>query len=259
MGSPWRSECSRCSTLRRPSARAARGSHRAPRGLRSGSSRSRSHIPPAPDWCSTDWISSSAPGEAVALVGESGAGKSTVAALLLGLLEPTAGRISVGGLDLASCQTGRVAAASRVGAPASEHCSAAPSRRTSGSAIRPPPTGWCSTPPRSPARTTSSSALPDGYANAGRRRRAAPVAGRASADRARPSVPQRRPAGDPRRADSRSRPAQRGGRRARPCAACERADDAPDRAPPRARRSTPTGWFGWWMARRCRKHDRTAA
>ena len=43
------------------------------------------------------------PGEAVALVGESGAGKSTVAALLLGLLEPTRGRISVGGVDLAGC------------------------------------------------------------------------------------------------------------------------------------------------------------
>jgi thiol reductant ABC exporter CydD subunit len=43
------------------------------------------------------------PGEAVALVGKSGAGKSTVAALLLGLLEPTSGRILVGGVDLAAC------------------------------------------------------------------------------------------------------------------------------------------------------------
>jgi thiol reductant ABC exporter CydD subunit len=43
------------------------------------------------------------PGEAVALVGASGAGKSTVAALLLGLLEPTAGRISIGGIDLNDC------------------------------------------------------------------------------------------------------------------------------------------------------------
>lgn len=46
-----------------------------------------------------------APGETVALVGESGAGKSTVAALLLRLLEPTAGRITVGGVDLARCRT----------------------------------------------------------------------------------------------------------------------------------------------------------
>jgi thiol reductant ABC exporter CydD subunit len=44
-----------------------------------------------------------APGETVALVGESGAGKSTVAALLLGLLAPGSGRISVGGVDLGGC------------------------------------------------------------------------------------------------------------------------------------------------------------
>jgi ABC-type multidrug transport system fused ATPase/permease subunit len=44
-----------------------------------------------------------APGGAVALVGETGAGKSTVAALLLGLLEPSSGRISVGGVDLRDC------------------------------------------------------------------------------------------------------------------------------------------------------------
>ena len=43
------------------------------------------------------------PGETVALVGESGAGKSTVAALLLRLRQPTTGRMSVGGVDLASC------------------------------------------------------------------------------------------------------------------------------------------------------------
>jgi len=45
------------------------------------------------------------PGETVALVGESGAGKSTVAALLLGLLAPDEGRITVGGTDLAACDS----------------------------------------------------------------------------------------------------------------------------------------------------------
>ncbi len=44
------------------------------------------------------------PGETVALVGASGAGKSTMGALLLGLIAPTAGRISVGGVDLATCR-----------------------------------------------------------------------------------------------------------------------------------------------------------
>lgn len=43
------------------------------------------------------------PGETVALVGESGAGKSTVAGLLLGLLEPAAGRVVVGDTDLGAC------------------------------------------------------------------------------------------------------------------------------------------------------------
>jgi ABC-type multidrug transport system fused ATPase/permease subunit len=44
-----------------------------------------------------------APGTTVALVGQSGAGKSTVAALLLGLLAPTGGRIRVGDVDLSAC------------------------------------------------------------------------------------------------------------------------------------------------------------
>ena len=43
------------------------------------------------------------PGETVALVGASGAGKSTVAALLLRLAAPSAGRITVDGVDLARC------------------------------------------------------------------------------------------------------------------------------------------------------------
>jgi ATP-binding cassette, subfamily C, bacterial CydD len=45
------------------------------------------------------------PGETLALVGESGAGKTTVANLLLRLAAPTSGRVTVGGLDLAQCDT----------------------------------------------------------------------------------------------------------------------------------------------------------
>ena len=47
------------------------------------------------------------PGETVALVGASGAGKSTAAALLLGLRQPSAGRVTVGGVDLAVCDMER--------------------------------------------------------------------------------------------------------------------------------------------------------
>jgi ATP-binding cassette subfamily C protein CydD len=43
------------------------------------------------------------PGETVALVGPSGVGKSTIAALLLRLVEPTGGRLTAGSLDLSKC------------------------------------------------------------------------------------------------------------------------------------------------------------
>jgi ATP-binding cassette, subfamily C, bacterial CydD len=46
------------------------------------------------------------PGEIVALIGPTGGGKSTIASMLLGFAEPTAGRVTVGGVDLAACDLG---------------------------------------------------------------------------------------------------------------------------------------------------------
>jgi thiol reductant ABC exporter CydD subunit len=45
------------------------------------------------------------PGHTVLLIGASGAGKSTVAGLLLRLVEPVSGRLAVDGVDLATCDT----------------------------------------------------------------------------------------------------------------------------------------------------------
>jgi len=54
------------------------------------------------------------PGERIALVGENGSGKSTLAKLLLGLYQPTSGRVLVDGADLSTVD--RAAWRSRVGA-----------------------------------------------------------------------------------------------------------------------------------------------
>ena len=50
----------------------------------------------------TDFNAQIPRGEIVGLVGPSGAGKTTIADLLLGLLQPTGGRITIDGVDLAA-------------------------------------------------------------------------------------------------------------------------------------------------------------
>ncbi|MFJ8742870.1 thiol reductant ABC exporter subunit CydD [Embleya sp. NPDC127516] len=57
--------------------------------------------PGRPDAAPADLDLTVRPGETIALTGPSGCGKSTVLAVLLGFVRPTAGRITVGGVDLA--------------------------------------------------------------------------------------------------------------------------------------------------------------
>jgi ATP-binding cassette, subfamily B, bacterial len=60
------------------------------------------HYPTRPDHAAlSDFSLTVAPGEAIALVGPSGAGKSTVFQLLLRFFDPSAGRITFDGIDIA--------------------------------------------------------------------------------------------------------------------------------------------------------------
>ena len=179
---------------------------------RSGSRASRSPTPtaaPVLDGVDLEL----APGETVALVGASGAGKSTVASLLLRLAEPTGGRITAGGVDLAACDAaawraqlawvpqrvtlfrGTVADNIRLGDAGADDARV---REAAALAAR---------------RRLRRARCPRATTTRDRRRRPAAVGGPGAADRARARVPARRAARDPRRADRRPRPRERGARR----------------------------------------------
>ena len=125
-----------------------------------------------------------------------------------------AAAISVGGVDLAECDLDAWRRLDRLGAAASDAAARQRRRqhpaRRSGRVRRAGRDGRR----RWPAPTRSSARCPDGYATLVGDGRPAAVAGRAPADRRSPGPSCATPARDPRRADGRSRPAQRvGGRR----------------------------------------------
>ena len=106
-------------------------------------------------------------GATVALVGESGCGKSTVGRLLERFYDPAGGRVLLDGLDISSIRSTRCARRSG-SCRRSLCCSRTRSARTSPPARRERRRTPCRSatwwPPRAPAwRTTSSLALPDGY------------------------------------------------------------------------------------------------
>ena len=153
------------------------------------------------------------------------------------LLEPTTGRICVGGVDLSLVRRARLEAAARVGPPASDAVSRHgrgehPARRS-----RTLRAGRSATPRALAGADEFIRALPHGYdtlvgdgarpLSPGERRRIGIATG----------VPERRAARDPRRAHRRPRPAQRRDRVARRAAPAGWPNDAADRPPPGARRA----------------------
>ena len=100
------------------------------------------------------------PGELVALVGASGEGKSTLAALLLRLLDPDAGAVAVPRGGPARDRPAGVAPAARLGPAAARRCSAARSPTTSASASPTHRTTRSCARSRTPGSPTSSPGCP---------------------------------------------------------------------------------------------------
>ena len=153
-----------------------------------------------------------APGETVALVGPSGSGKSTLASLLLRLAEPTSGRITVGGTDLAACDAAawRMQLAWVPQHPTLFRGTVADNIRRPGGERRPRGRG------RRAGRRRRVRPSPPGRLRDDARRRWPPsLGGPARAGRARAGVPPRCRARDPRRADREPRPSERRARRGR--------------------------------------------
>ncbi len=115
------------------------------------------------------------PGERLALVGPSGAGKTTLSRLLAGVDAPTAGAVTVGGVPVAALSPSGCAARSSW-SPRSTTSSWARSATTCASPNRPPPTSACGRHwPRS-APTAGCGSCPRGWTRSWARAARAPAA-----------------------------------------------------------------------------------
>ena len=92
-------------------------------------------------------------GETVAIVGSTGAGKSTLIKLLPRLYDAQAGEIRVDGIDIKSLDAGAAAQADRRGQPGRVHVRRARCARTSASTTAPSTTNASSPPPAASAPT----------------------------------------------------------------------------------------------------------
>ena len=103
------------------------------------------------------------PGQVVALVGTTGAGKSTLMKLVARFYDATSGTVRVDGIPICATWTCRPTAISSVSSPRSRSCSPGPSAPTSPTAARKPPIWRSSGRPVRSARTTFIASLPQGY------------------------------------------------------------------------------------------------
>ena len=157
--SPRPSACSSCSTSpsRSPIGRRRRRSTTC--AARSGSSTSASATSPTQPLID-DLSLVAAPGQTVAIVGPTGAGKTTLVNLLMRFYELDAGRIAIDGVDIATAHRGATCARRSAWCCRTPGCSAARSATTSATATRPRPRPTWSPPRRRPTSTASSARCP---------------------------------------------------------------------------------------------------